>query len=258
LKGDKSMDVTFATTTFAPVVLGFFGLGTGYLIYGPQELFGFPRRDASVDRATGIWGIWLPGFCQFVTGVYLFVALTWLGSLKEPALYTAALAFSAYGIHWFALGWNRYQGNDVRPTGLMAIPFTIVSVLGMVVFFTAGAWPVGILFAGLTAIYVSEFFASFRIGARTRPFSSEQTGPANRNTDALGASDALDTGGAVGTATRVAPATRLAPAARLAQSLNNPGERMLGFFHLATGLWLMYLTFATTLNISLHYTLPGG
>jgi hypothetical protein len=24
------------------------------------------------------------------------------------------------------------------------------------------------------------------------------------------------------------------------------------------GLWLIYLTFATTLNISLHYTLPGG
>jgi uncharacterized membrane protein len=51
----------------------------------------------------------------------------------------------------------------------MAIAFTIISVLGMVVFFAAGAWPVGILFAGLTAIYVSEFFASFRIGAPTRP-----------------------------------------------------------------------------------------
>ncbi len=138
--------------------MGLFGLGTGYLIYGPQELFGFPRRDASVDRATGIWGIWLPGFCQFVTGVYLFVALTWLGSLREPALYTAALAFSAYGIHWFTLGWNRYQGNDARPTGLMAIPFTIISVLDMVVFFAAGTWPVGILFTGLTAVYVSEFF----------------------------------------------------------------------------------------------------
>ena len=131
------------------------------------------------------------------------MALTWLGSLKEPALYTAALAFSAYGIHWFALGWNRYQGNDARPTGLMAIAFTIISVLGMVVFFTAGAWPVGILFAGLTAIYVSEFFASFRIGARPRPFSPEQTALTNGNTgDALGASGA-----------------RLAPAARLARRL---------------------------------------
>ena len=252
------MDVTFATTTFAPVVLGFFGLGTGYLIYGPQELFGFPRRDASVDRATGIWGIWLPGFCQFVTGVYLFVALTWLGSLREPALYTAALAFSAYGIHWFALGWNRYQGNDVRPTGLMAIPFTIISVLGVVVFFAAGAWPVGILFAGLTAVYVSEFFASFRIGATTRPSSSWKAVTSENTGDTLGTGGGLGTGDTLGTGGGLGTATRLAPAARLAQSPNNPGERALGFFHLATGLWLMYLTFATTLNISLHYTLPGG
>src|SRR5579875_380569 len=211
------MDVSFATTAFAPVVLGFFGLGTGYLIYGPQELFGFPRRDASVDRATGIWGIWMPGFCQFVTGVYLFVALTWLESLKDPVLYTAALAFSAYGIHWFALAWNRYQGNDVRPTGFMSIPFTIISVLGVTVFFSAGAWPVGLLFAGLTCVYVSEFFASFSIGARARTAPGE--------------------GGAQ------APAQF------------NPGERALGFFHVVTGLWLMYLTFATTLNISLGYHL---
>jgi hypothetical protein len=223
------MEVTFATTAFAPVVLGFFGLGTGYLIYGPQELFGFPRRDASVDRATGIWGIWLPGFCQFVTGIYLFVALTLFESLKTPALYTAALAFSAFGIHWFALGWNRYQGNDVGPTGLMAIPFTIISVLGAVVFFASGGWPVGVLFVGLTAIYISEIFASFRIGARTRPTSSGQTAAARGNTG--------------GTQER---------------SPNNPGERALGFFHIATGLWLMYLTFATTLNISLNYALPGG
>jgi hypothetical protein len=218
-RGD-AVDVTFATTAFAPVVLGFFGLGTGYLIYGPQELFRFPARDRSVDRATGIWGVWLPGFCQFVTGVYLFAALTLFESIKDPVLYTAALAFTAYGIHWFALGWNRYQGNDVRPTGLMSIAFTIISVLGVVVFFSAGAWPVGLLFAGLTAVYISEFLASFRIGAK-KPATDE-------------------TGGGLG------------------PEPNNPGERMLGFFHIATGLWLMYLTFATTLDISLHYTLPGG
>jgi hypothetical protein len=228
------MPVTFATTPFAPVVLGFFGLGTGYLIYGPQELFGFPRRDASVDRATGIWGIWLPGFCQFVTGVYLFVALTWLGSLSEPILYTAALAFSAYGIHWFALGWNRYQGNDVRPTGLMSIAFIIISVLGVVVFFAAGGWPVGILFAGLTGVYVSEFFASFRIGARHLP-------PISPN----------------GAAT-TSSAPKLSVGAARTPAPSNPGERALGFFHLVTGVWLMYLTFAKTLNISLHYSLPGG
>jgi hypothetical protein len=214
------LSVTFATTTFAPVVLGFFGLGTGYLIYGPQELFGFPARDPSVDRATGIWGIWLPGFCQFVTGIYLFGALTWFESLKNPVLYTAALAFTAYGIHWFALGWNRYQRNDVRPTGFMAIAFIVISVLGAVVFFSAGGWPVGILFCGLTAIYVSELLASFRIGARE--------------------------GSTVGEGGAQAPGGF------------NPGERALGLFHILTGLWLLYLTFATTLDISLHYTLPGG
>jgi hypothetical protein len=222
--------VTFASTPFAPVVLGFFGLGTGYLIYGPQELFGFPRRDPSVDRATGIWGIWLPGFCQFVTGVYLFVALAWFETLNAPVLYAAALAFSAYGIHWFALGWNRYQGNDPGPTGLMAIGFTIISVLGVVVFFDAGAWPVGILFAGLTGVYVSEIFASFRIGGA--PSS---------------------TGGA-----RIANPTPVSVGAARTAPPNNPGERALGFFHVVTGLWLMYLTFATTLNIALGFSLPGG
>jgi hypothetical protein len=41
------MDVTFATTTFAPVVLGFFGLGTGYLIY---------PKNCLVSRAgTRLW-----------------------------------------------------------------------------------------------------------------------------------------------------------------------------------------------------------
>lgn len=214
------MGISFATSAFVPVVLGFFGLGTGYLIYGPQELFRYPARSPAVDRATGVWGIWLPGFCQFVTGVYLFVALTWLESLKDPVLYMAALAFSAYGIHWFALGWNRYQGNDVRPTGFMSIAFTIISVLGIVVFFGAGAWPVAVLFIGLTGVYVSEFFASFKIGA--------------------GKAAPVEEGGAQ------------------APEPNNPGERALGFFHIITGLWLMYLTFATTLDVTLKYKLPGG
>jgi hypothetical protein len=196
--------ISFATTAFAPVALGFFGLGTGYLIYGTQELFGFPARDHSVDRTMGIWGIWLPGFCQFVAGVYLFAALTLFETLKTPALYTAALAFSAYGIHWFALGWNRYQSNDARPNVGMCIGFLIISVLGMVVFYSAGAWPVGLVFTGLAAVYASEFFTSLKPGR------------------------------------------------------GNPAERALGISRLLTGAWLMYLTFSTTLDISLHYTLPSG
>jgi hypothetical protein len=34
------------------------------------------------------------------------------------------------------------------------------------------------------------------------------------------------------------------------------GERALGFFHLGTGFWLMYLVFAVALNFVLKYTLP--
>jgi hypothetical protein len=236
------VNVTFATSQFAPVVLGFFGLGTGYLIYGPQELLRFPSRNASVDRATGIWGIWMPGFCQFATGVYLFIALTWFESLREPALYTAAFAFSAYGIHWFALGWNRYQQNDVRPTGLMSISFIIISVLGAWVFFSVGTWAVGVLFLGLIGVYVSEFLASFQIGVR-RPFA-QVGGSATGGATAQGGAESAGGPGAGGGAQAPVP--------------NNPGERLLGFFHIATGLWLMYLMFATTLNISLHYTLPAG
>src|SRR3954471_24245395 len=64
---------SFAPSAFVPLALGFFGLGTGCLIYGPGELLGFPRRDRAVDITTGIWGIWMPGFLQFLTGVILFV-----------------------------------------------------------------------------------------------------------------------------------------------------------------------------------------
>lgn len=70
--------------------VGFFGLGTGYLIYGPKELFGFPKGDdaageSAINRSLGIWGIWLPGFCQFVTGVILFIGLTWLNVFTKSA-----------------------------------------------------------------------------------------------------------------------------------------------------------------------------
>lgn len=193
------MDLIFRSSAFAPLALGFFGLGTGYLIYGPEELFHWPKRDESVDRSTGVWGIWLPGFCQLVTGIILFVGLTWFQVFKDAPLYMAALAFSAYGIHWFALGYNRWQGVDPRTNAGMSVAYTILSVLGIVVFFNAGDWPVGLLFVGLTLIYISDFFHS------------------------------------IGQAW---------------------GERSLGLWHLVTGLWLMYLTFATGLNFSLGMTLP--
>jgi len=96
-----------------------------------------------------------------VTGIILFVGLTWLQVFtKSPPLYMAALAFSAYGIHWFAIGWNRYLGNDVRTNAGMCVAFMVISAMGANVFFHIGDWPVGLLFLGLFAIYFFDFFAS--------------------------------------------------------------------------------------------------
>jgi len=201
-----SVRFSLPASPFPPLAVGFFGLGTGYLIYGTQELFSYPKRDEQVDRAVGIWGIWMPGFMQFITGVYLFAGLTLFGTFTSaPPLYMAALAFTAYGVHWFALGWIRLRGADARANIGMTVAFLIISVLGIVVFFKSGDDPVGGLFIGLACVYVSEFFATL--------------GPD-------------------------------------VPRLSRPGGKALGFFHLGTGLWLMYLVWAVALNFVLKYTLP--
>jgi len=193
--------VVFSQSTFPPIAVGFFGLATGYLIYGAQELFGYPGRpDRKVDLATGIWGVWMPGFMQFLTGVYLFAGLTLFGSFQAKPLYMAALAFTAYGVHWWALGMGRAMGGDPRPNALMSIAFIALSALGVLVFFHKGADdPVGGVFIGLTAVYVSEFFATLGVPLATR---------------------------------------------------------VLGFFRLGTAGWLLYLTWAATLNFAAGYHLP--
>ncbi|HEY5987398.1 MAG TPA: hypothetical protein VIV12_13645 [Streptosporangiaceae bacterium] len=223
-----AQEVSFPVSAFVPLAVGFFGLGTGYLIYGPQELLKLPSRNRAVDLATGIWGIWMPGFMQFITGVYLFVGLAWLHSFRAAPLYMAALAFTAYGVHWWAIGMARSMGGDPRPNAFMSIAFTIISALGIVVFFLAHDAPVAGLFIGLTCIYVSDFFASF------------YTRPAHANPAPAGA--------AMEAPTSLPVRTRRDPGAL--------GERALGFFHLGTGLWLMYLTWATVLNISNGFHLP--
>jgi hypothetical protein len=115
----------------------------------------------------------------------------------------AALAFTAYGVHWWAIGLSRALGGDGRLNGFMSIPFIVLSVLGVVVFFTAGDWPVGLVFVGLTGVYFFEFFAS------------------------------------------------LIPAA-----VGRLGELGTGLFRLATGAWLMYMTWAVTVDTALGYKLP--
>jgi hypothetical protein len=152
--------VLFEPSAFVPIALGFFGLGTGYLIYGPSELLGFPERDRGVDITTGIWGIWMPGFLQFLTGILLFVGLGWFDSFNSPPLFMAALAFTAFGVHWWALGMGRVFRSDPRPNAFMAIPFLVLSILGAVVFFGADDNPVGALFVGLALVYICEFGAS--------------------------------------------------------------------------------------------------
>jgi hypothetical protein len=147
---------------FAPLAVGFMGLGTGYLVYGPQELLGYPKRSVRVDSGTGVWGIWMPGFMQFFAGVYLFAGLALFGTIRTPALYMGALAFTAFGVHWFALGWNRMRGADTRINLGMCVAFLLISVLGIITFFGAGDHPLGGLFIGLACVYVADFVASFK------------------------------------------------------------------------------------------------
>ena len=76
---------TFASSPFVPVAIGFFGLGTGYFIWGGQALFGFPKASPDVNRTLGIWGFWMPGFLQFLTGLYLLTGLTWFNVFGKAA-----------------------------------------------------------------------------------------------------------------------------------------------------------------------------
>jgi hypothetical protein len=211
-------EVEFTTSEFVPLALGFFGLGTGYLIYGPEELFKLPSRNRAVDLTTGLWGIWMPGFLQFVTGVYLFAGLTLFHTFREKPLYMAAVAFTAYGVHWWAIGMGRALGGDPRPNGFMSVPFIVLSALGATVFFKADDVPVALLFVGLTCVYVADFFASL---FQRPPLSDEMGGTPGKP--------------------RPTATSELA-------------ERGLGLAHIVTGCWLMYLTVAVTMNtaVSTH------
>ena len=187
---------TFASSPFVPVAIGFFGLGTGYFIWGGQALFGFPKNTPEVNRTLGLWGFWMPGFMQFLTGVYLLTGLTWFNVFGKAApLYMASLAFTAYGIHWFAMAYRRYIDSSSQPDGWMAIAFLFLSIVGVDVFRRAGDIPVMLIFVGLTLIYAIEI-----------------------------------------------------PTRLLSWSL---GGRLVGLFQLITAVWLMYCTYAMTVDLAL-------
>ena len=187
---------SFAASRFVPVAIGFFGLGTGYFIWGGQALFGFPKSSAEVNKTMGMWGFWMPGFMQFITGVYLLIGMTWFDVFGNVApLYMAALAFTAYGIHWFAMAYRRYIDSSAEPDGWMAIAFLFLSILGVDVFRRAGDIPVMIIFVCLALIYAVEI--------PTRLFSW------------------------------------------------NAGGRVVGLLQIVTGFWLMYCTYAITVDLAL-------
>jgi len=161
--------IVFAHTSFWPVAIGFFGLGTGYFIWGGQALFGWPADSPEANRTIAMWGVWMNGFMQFITGVYLMVGLTWFGVfVNAPPLYMAALAFTAYGVHWWAMSHRRFIGSSAKPDAWMAIAFSLLSILGVIVFFGAGDWPVGILFIGLSLVYLTELITRFDLFAGER------------------------------------------------------------------------------------------
>jgi hypothetical protein len=138
----------------------------------------------------------MPGFMQLLTGIYLLVGLTWFNVFRDAApLYMAGLAFTAYGIHWFAMAHRRYIDSNVQLDGWMAIAFLFLSMLGVDVFWRAGDIPVMIIFVGLTLIYATE--------VPTRLLSW------------------------------------------------NSGLRLIGLFQFVTGIWLMYCTYAMTVDLAL-------
>ena len=167
---NEVITVALASSKISPVAIGFFGLGTGYLVAGGQALFQFPASNPAVEKTVAMWCVWMSGFMQLITGIYLIIGLTWFNVFGNAApLYMAALAFTAFGTHWFAVAYRRYRGGDARPEGWMAIPFMLLSILGALVFYTAGDIPVMILFVGLTLVYLTEIptrFCGLRSGAR--------------------------------------------------------------------------------------------
>jgi hypothetical protein len=191
----NTQEISLVPSVFVPAAIGFFGLAVGYFVWGGQALFGFPKDTPEVNRTMGLWGFWMPGFMQFITAVYLTVGLSWFGVFEKcPPQYMAAVAFTAYGIHWFVLAYRRYLGASSEPDAWMAIPFLGLSILGAIVFAAAGSMPVVILFVGVALIYVTEIPTPFGVFR---------------------------------------------------------GQRLVGLWQVLTGIWLMYLTYATVFNIAL-------
>ena len=129
---------------------------------GGSTFFRFPKENnENINHAMGLWGIFMPGFMQFIAGTYIFLGLTIFPAFRStPILYMAGLAFTSYGVHWFALGYNKYKGADTTVDGFMAVGFLWISIIGAVVFGLGHDIPVTILFILLAIIYLNDIPAS--------------------------------------------------------------------------------------------------
>ena len=188
---------TFASSPFVPVAIGFFWFGHWllHLVWSGFVWFS-EEQSPEVNLTLGLWGFWMPGFMQFLTGIFLLAGLTWFNVFGKAApLYMAGLAFTAYGIHWFAMSHRRYIDSSAQPDGWMAIAFLFLSTLGADVFRRAGDIPVMLIFVGLTLIYAIEI-----------------------------------------------------PTHLLSW---NFGGRLVGLLQFITGIWLMYCTYAMTVDLAL-------
>jgi hypothetical protein len=132
------------------------------------------------------------------------VSLTILPTVSGAGGDAAALAFTAYGVHWFAMGWDRLRRADPRVNVGMSVAFLLISILGVIAFFKVHDAR-SAAFIGLACVYAVDFVASLKPDL---------------------------------------------------PKLGGWGEQALGFFHLGTGFWLMYLVFAVALNLILNYALP--
>jgi hypothetical protein len=119
---------SFAASRFVPVAIGFFGLGTGYFIWSGQALFRFPRTIPEVNRTMGLVGILDARLHAVHHGC---LSSGWTDLVRKcGSLIMAGLAFTAFGIHWFAMAYRRYIGSSDQPDGWMAIAFLFLSILG--------------------------------------------------------------------------------------------------------------------------------
>jgi hypothetical protein len=84
----------------------------------------------------------MPGFMQFLTGLYLLTGLTWSNVFGKAApLYMAALRSQLTACGWFAMSYRRYIDSSAQPHGWMAIAFLFLSILEVDVFRRAGTTP---------------------------------------------------------------------------------------------------------------------